>query len=195
MASCRAVVCEGPGYRLRPLHEDDAQQIANFSEDERYWRYLIDGPRTLQQVQSFVADAVSMTNDPDGRQTWWAVETPEGSTVIGTAHIKRLGALADRQGSAGCTLFPDVQGQGLGTRLGWDLIALAFEQFDFHRLELTCALDNTGSLHIMRDTYGLTYEGVRRDHTLTSRGWWSSHIFSILEDEYAARKDSKFPAR
>lgn len=195
MAPSRAVVCEGPGYRLRPLRDDDAQLIANFSHDERYWRYLVDGPRTLQQVQSFVTDAVSITNDPQGRQTWWAVEASGTGAVIGTANIKRLGAVADRQGSAGCTLFPDVQGQGLGKRLGWDIIALAFEQFGFHRLELTCALDNAGSLHIMRDTYGLTYEGVRRDHTLTSRGWWSSHVFSILEDEYAARNDSKSLAR
>lgn len=194
MLPSRAVVCEGQGYRLRPLCEDDAQPIAHFSEDERYWRYLVEGPRTLKQVQSFVADAVLTTNDPDGRETWWAVEDPSTNDFIGTANVKRIGALADRHGSAGCALSPCVQGQGLGKRLGWDMIALVFEHFDFHRLELTCALDNEGSVHIMRGTYGLTYEGVRRDHILTSRGWWSSHVFSILEDEYAARKDSKSPA-
>lgn len=194
MAPSRAVICEGLGYRLRPLCAEDAAALAKFSEDEDYWRYLIEGPRTPDQVKAFIDDAVSKTSDPKELETWWAAEEPETGKFIGTANIKRIGLLTDRHGSAGCALLPAAQGKGLGKRLGWDMIALAFEQFDFHRLELTCAVANEGSVHIMKDIYGLTYEGIRRDHALTSRGWWSSHVFSILEDEYAAKREAKSQA-
>ncbi|MBT7452093.1 MAG: GNAT family N-acetyltransferase, partial [Rhodospirillaceae bacterium] len=149
--------------------------------------FLADGPRTPDQVKQLVMDSVSASVRPGARQTWWAVQDPSSRAVIGTANVKHIGEKADRNGSVGCTLAPDYQGKGLGTTLGWALIALAFETFKLHRVECTCAVDNDGSVHIMRDTYGMTYEGVRRDYRYTARGWWSSHIFSILEDEYAAK--------
>lgn len=195
MAPSRAVTCDGDGYRLRPLRQEDAEALAVFSKDEQYWRYLIEGPRTRAQVRVFVTHAISCTEDPDGTETWWGVDDPETDTFIGTANVKRIGESTDRHGSAGCALAPNAQGQGLGKRLGWNLISLAFERFDFHRLELTCAADNETSFHIMKDVYGFTYEGVRREHALTSRGWWSSHVFSILEDEFQSLKDTKFPVQ
>lgn len=192
MVASRAVVCEGAGYRLRPLCEQDAQALAVFSLDEHYFKYLMEGPRSPEQVRDFVSDAVAKTSDPQGLETWWAVESSHANTFIGTANVKYVGAPADRHGSAGCALSPEAQGHGMGKKLGWDMIGIAFEHFGFHRLELTCAFENEASFHIMNDVYGFTYEGVRREHALTSRGWWSSHVFSILEDEYAALKESKF---
>ena len=189
MSTSSHAIIHGTGYVVRPLRLDDATALSEFSEDERYWRFLAEGPRTPDQVAYFVARAVALHADPENGEVWWAVEDPDTHGVIGTANLKRIGDAADRNGSVGCTLAPQAQGQGLGTTLGWALIALAFETFHLHRVECTCAVENEVSVHIMRDTYGLTYEGLRKDHHLTPRGWWSSHVFSILEDEYAAKKD------
>ena len=132
-------------------------------------------------------DSVSASSRPQAREKWWAVEDPASGAVIGTANLKYIGEKTDRNGSIGCTLAPDFQGQGLGTALGWALVALAFEEFNLHRVECTCAVDNDASVHIMKNIYGMTYEGVRREYRYTARGWWSSHVFSILEDEYSAK--------
>lgn len=180
-------IAQGQGYRLRPLRLGDAKVLSEFAEDERYWLFLADGPRTPDQVRQLVMDSVSASARPDARETWWAVEDPSTQAVIGTANLKYIGEKADRNGSVGCTLAPDFQGKGLGTRLGWALITLAFESFKLHRVECTCAVDNDASIHIMKNTYGMTSEGVRREYRYTARGWWSSHVFSILEDEYATK--------
>lgn len=193
--SSRAVTRDGVGYRLRPLQERDTEALSAFYDDERYWRYLMEGYRTPTQVAVFLEEAISQTDDPNGTETWWGIDHPDSGALIGTANIKRIGDLSHRYGSAGMTLGPSSQGQGLGKTLSWDMMRLAFEIFDLHRLELTCGVENEVSLHLMRDVFELTYEGVRRDHAYTSRGWWSSHVFSILEDEYHAREKSKFLAR
>ncbi len=180
-------IAEGPGYRLRPLRLEDAGVISEFAEDERYWLFLADGTRTPNQVKQLVMDAVSISSRPHPPETWWAVEDPDTQTVIGTANFKQLGAKTHRNCSVGCTLGPDFQGKGVGKALGWALVALAFETFNAHRVECTCAVDNDASIHIMKKTYGMTSEGIRREYRLTARGWWSSQVFSILEDEYAAK--------
>lgn len=180
-------IAEGPGYRLRPLRLEDARILSEFAEDERYWQFLADGTRTPDQVKQMVMDAVSLSSRPHPPETWWAVEDPDTGTVIGTANFKQLGAKVHRNCSIGCTLGPDYQGKGRGKALGWTLVELAFEKYNAHRVECTCAVDNDASVHIMKNTYGMTHEGIRREYRHTARGWWSSQVFSILEDEYAAK--------
>jgi RimJ/RimL family protein N-acetyltransferase len=182
-----SVIAEGDGYRLRQLRLGDAKVLAEFAEDERYWLFLADGTRTPDQVRQLVMDSVSASSRPQAREHWWAVEDPASDTVIGTANLKYIGEKADRNGSIGCTLAPDFQGKGLGARLGWALVVLAFEAFNLHRVECTCAVDNDASVHIMKNTYGMFHEGIRREYRHTARGWWSSHVFSILEGEYAEK--------
>lgn len=192
MAGDGTVILKGAGYLLRPLRHEDASSLSQFTNDENYWRYLSDGPRGPAQTKDFVAGLVAASRDLNSGEVWLAVVDPKSHyaslSLVGTANIKSIGNPEDRNGSVGCTLSPDAQGRGLGASLGWDLIGLAFKAFNLHRVECTCALDNEASVHIMRDKYGLTYEGIRRDHRLTPRGWWSSHVFSILEDEYGQRE-------
>ncbi|MDG2244624.1 MAG: GNAT family protein [Rhodospirillaceae bacterium] len=182
-----SVIAEGEGYRLRQLRLSDAKVLEEFAEDERYWLFLADCTRTPYQVRQLVMNSVSASSRPLAREQWWAVENPASEKVIGTANLKYIGEKADRNGSIGCTLAPDFQGKGLGTRLGWALVVLAFETFNLHRVECTCAVDNDASVHIMKNTYGMVYEGIRREYRCTARGWWSSHVFSILENEYAEK--------
>ena len=177
----------GSGFRFRPLRLEDHAPLAAVAADERYWKHLPEGARTPDQVQAFVKEAIAASSDAASGQTWWAVESPDARSFLGTANLKRIGAPADCHCSVGCTLVPDAQGQGLGTRIGWALIRAAFIEFGMHRVECTCAQDNAASCHIMRDTYGMTYEGLRRHHKKAPCGWWSSHVFSILEDEFPER--------
>lgn len=173
---------EGPGYRLCSLTVDDIQALAAFSEDERYWRFLSHGPRTIEQVQAFVESAVAASAHPDGAEQWWAIDDPDTSALIGTANIKRVGKTEDRQGSVGCTLDPDAQGRGLGPILGWVMITLAFDRFGLEQVECTCAEDNERSVHTMRDTFGMTYEGVRESDT--PRGPWRMHVFTLTAADF-----------
>ena len=176
-----------PGYTVRSLRLSDAGPLSKFSEDQRYWQFLADGALGPAQAHVLVSDAVSASGRPTSGETWWAIEEQDSQQFIGMASLKRIGKVEHRHYSVGCAFAPHAQGQGLGTSLGWALISYAFESVNAHRVECSCSIDNDSSVHIMKNTFGMTYEGVRREHRLTSRGWWSSHIFSILENEYAAK--------
>ncbi len=176
----------GPGFRFRALSLDDHADLAAAAADQRYWQYLPEGPRTPDQVLAFLKDAVTISSDANGGQTWWAIEHSDSRRFLGTANLKRIGAPEDKVCSVGCTLVPDAQGQGLGTRIGWTLIRSAFVDFGMHHVECTCAEGNEMSCHIMRDVYGMTYDGLRRAQKKTPRGWWSSHVFGVAAEDFPA---------
>ncbi|MEQ8509568.1 MAG: GNAT family protein [Rhodospirillaceae bacterium] len=191
MKTSDQAIIQIPGYTLRSLRLSDAKTLSEFSEDERYWQFLADGALGPAQAHVFVSDAVSASMRKDSGDMWWAIEEQSTQKFVGMASLKRNGKVEHRNYSVGCAFAPHAQGQGLGTSLGWALISYAFESVNAHRVECSCSIDNDSSVHIMKNIFGMTYEGVRREHRLTSRGWWSSHVFSILEDEFAAKSQSK----
>lgn len=181
-----AGVFEKEAFRLRPLVEDDAEALATFSEDERYWRFLSHGPRTLKDIRVFLASALAPPTDPARREVWWAVEDAETKRVIGTANLRIDESSDKRRGSAGCTLAPDMQGRGLGPILGGFMFEVAFDVFDFAEIECTCAEDNARSVHLMRDTYSMTYHGVRETQRDSSPEPWRVHVFTMTRDQFLA---------
>ena len=189
MCASGAFFAEGPGYRLRAFTLDDVPALAAFSEDENYWRFLSHGPRTPEQVHSFIETAMKTSQLPDGKERWWAVVDPHADVLIGTANLKQIGDAEDCFGSAGCSLAPTAQGRGLGPILGWDVIALAFDRFGFAKVECTCAEPNERSVHIMRHTVGLTYEGIRVTVGDGPRNPWPVHVFSLTENEFRTKQN------
>lgn len=179
-----AVFAEGPGYRLRSLTLRDVVALAAFSEDELYWRYLSHGPRTESQVQRFVERAISVSEKEGAGERWWAVVDPDTDTVIGTANMRQLGADDAPFGSVGCSLAPGAQGNRLGMTLGWAMIAMAFERFDWSAVECTCAEANERSFHIMRNRFHMRYDGLREDSVEGRKDLWPVHVFSFTRDEY-----------
>jgi len=176
----------GPGFRFRSLRLDDHAPLAAAAADERYWQFLPEGPRTSDEVLAFLRDVTADSSEALGDQKWWAIEGPEDGQFLGTANLKRIGAEEDRCCSAGCTVVPGAQGLGIGRQVGLAIIRVAFVDYGMHRVECTCAEDNERSCHMMGEVLGLTYEGLRRAHKKTPRGWWSSHVYSVLADEFPA---------
>ena len=146
----------------------------------------MEGSMSESQVKDFVSSKVALTDDLDGSEVWWAVEDAKTRSVIGTANLKFLGELQEKKGSVGCALAPGMQGQGLGPRLGWDMIALGFEHFAFELIECSCAEDNGRSLRTMRDTFQMTYKGLRDLPRDGSQDPWREHVFSLDKDTYQA---------
>ena len=187
--SSRAVVQRCDKYWLRPLTFEDSELIVKFYQQRSFWMYLIEGALSEAQAKEFVRLKVALTDDSSGHETWWAVEDPKISVVIGTANLKILSAPDEKRGSVGCALAPQAQGQGLGPRIGWDLIALGFNCFALELIECSCAENNARSAHTMRDTFQMNYLGLREAPHDGRQDLWREHVFSISKDTYLATKN------
>jgi RimJ/RimL family protein N-acetyltransferase len=110
---------------------------------------------------------------------------PEDQTVFG--HVE-LGAidLRNRSLRIGRVLIdPACRGRGLGDAMMRAAVALAFEQFGMHRVELW-VFENNPRAVACYERVGFKREGVARDWFKSDDGYWNMIIMSILEPEWAA---------
>jgi len=77
-------------------------------------------------------------------------------------------------------------GQGLGRRILAEVIRIAFEDLQAHRLFLDVYDDNARARHLY-ESLGF-YEGTMRDAACREGAWHDLHLMSMLEHEYRARK-------
>ena len=77
-------------------------------------------------------------------------------------------------------------GRGLGRTILEELIRIAFEELMAHRLFLDVYEDNHRARHLY-ESLGFKYEGVMRDAALREGEYFSLHLMSMLDREYAQR--------
>lgn len=78
-------------------------------------------------------------------------------------------------------------GNGLGRRVLNEIIRIAFEEINAHRLFLDVFDDNARARHLY-ESLGFQYEGIMRESAQRDGQWHDLHLMSMLESEYAARK-------
>ena len=77
--------------------------------------------------------------------------------------------------------------RGLGRRMLEELIRIVFEDLNAHRLFLDVFEDNARARHLY-ESAGFRYEGIMREAALRDGQFFSLHLMSMLESEYAQRK-------
>jgi diamine N-acetyltransferase len=77
--------------------------------------------------------------------------------------------------------------KGLGRRMLVELIRIAFEELDAHRLFLDVFEDNARARHLY-ESLGFVFEGTMRDAACRDGQWCNLRLMSMLADEYAKRR-------
>jgi len=67
------------------------------------------------------------------------------------------------------------------------LVRVAFETLKLHRVWATCDVRNRGSFGIM-EKLGMRREGTLRKNLLVRDGWRDTHVYALLDEEWAARR-------
>jgi diamine N-acetyltransferase len=76
--------------------------------------------------------------------------------------------------------------RGLGRKILTDVIRMAFEELDAHRLFLDVYEDNTRARHLY-ESLGFVYEGALRQAARRDGTWFDLRLMSMLESEYRGR--------
>ena len=79
-----------------------------------------------------------------------------------------------------------VPERGLGRNILQELIRIAFEELQAHRLFLDVYDDNARARHLY-ESLGFVYEGTMREAALRDEEYCSLRLMSLLDREYAQR--------
>jgi RimJ/RimL family protein N-acetyltransferase len=81
-----------------------------------------------------------------------------------------------------------VPERGLGRRVLSEVIRMAFEEFDAHRLFLDVYEDNARARHLY-ESLGFVYEGTMRDAARRGESHCNLRLMSMLAGEYVRSRD------
>lgn len=150
---------------------------------EAAYRYQVWGPNSEEDSQAFVADAVASWQVPAAqrsRHVWHAEHVDHGVVGAGEVNVR---SRRHRQAEISYVVHPGHWRQGYATWIATELLRVAFQDHDCHRVAATCDPRNVASAAVLRKL-GMTYEGRARHTLLLRDGWRHSELFSMIDIEW-----------
>lgn len=174
---------------LRDYTLADIPSVYAYVQDKAYWQYQRAEPPTSAQIEALLQLVIQDQGSPTRLMYFLAAVRKDTGEVIGEAVLKVLNP-AERQGEIGFGVAPKFWKQGYGTEIGAAVLDAAFQHFKLHRVAAICTPDNKGSIRILQKL-GMAREGLLRDVHYGRGKWWSTVIYSMLDQEYAKIKSVK----
>jgi RimJ/RimL family protein N-acetyltransferase len=187
-------ILEDDRVLLRPLQEDDIENLLTFAENEPdLWQFSLRSGATRAGMERYINDAL----------------------IAKAAGTEYPFIVFDKQANqyAGSTRFYDIQVQNAMLQLGYTwygkafwgtklnkhckylLLGFAFEQLGAERVEFRADNNNARSKAAMQ-SIGCKVEGVLRSHAVTSTGARrDSIVLSILKNEWETEVKKNISAK
>lgn len=173
--------------QLRPLRESDWRAAHVWASDPQVSRHQAWGPNTEDDTREFVSTAVAeMAQRPRHR---WVYAVCVEDQVVGSCELNLRGL---GQGEIGYVLRRDRWGQGITSAAARQLLRIAFEEHDLHRVYATCDPRNAASAGVLR-RIGMQHEGRLRETLLIQDGWRDSDVYAVLVHEWSDPASEKQP--
>ncbi len=168
---------------IREYATSDTAAVQENVRDTAYWEHHATEPPTPEKISALVLWAVQEQAIKPRLNYYLAATRKDSGVVIGEA-VLRITDPLQRQGEFGFGVARKLWKQGFATEMGAALLQAAFSQLKLHRVFAQCAPENKASIRVMQKL-GLAREGMLRDVGQARGKWWSSVIYSIIEQEYA----------
>jgi RimJ/RimL family protein N-acetyltransferase len=173
---------------LRDFVKEDWQRVLEYQSDPLYLRYNHWRERTPQAVQEFVGWFLDQQAQQPRIKYQLAVLLKSNNQLIGNCGV-RLIKSGDVEANIGYELDPQHWNYGYATEAAYAIVDFGFQHFGVHRIWADCIADNVGSTHVL-EKLGMRQEGRLREKDYFKGRWWDALIYGILEDEWAAHKQT-----
>lgn len=171
---------------LRPFRPGDFDSLLTLHGDAELVQWIPWGPRSPAEVQAVLDRKLTQVQfDEPGGGIGLAMEVRESGEFAGELTL----AYSSREhslGEVGFMLGREHQGRGYATEGGREMLRLAFEELDLHRV--------IGRIDARNEASGKVLErlGMRREAHLIDNEWikgeWTSEIaYGMLAGEWAER--------
>lgn len=171
---------------VRIARAQDAAEVWSWQSDPRVSEWM---PRRATDQAVFVAGFIQNL-----QQTLVA---SHGDQIVASAKLALQNCwaqdeiaeqAANTEAEIGWALDPQFQGQGLGTELAAELLAVCFEELGLHRVVAVCFAANVASARIM-EKVGMRREAHFRGDSLHRSGeWCDSFSYAMLDAEWKSAK-------
>ena len=177
-------ILTGKTIILRPIGSADAEALMASMDDGEVNRLTgTQASFTLEQVREFYGRVAEADDRVD-----YAIVLPDSpEQALGEVVLNDID-WTNRTSNFRIALFHSADfGKGYGTEATELIVAFGFEQLNLHRIELEVYDFNPRAAHVY-EKVGFVREGVRRDVLLWDGVYQSAIVMSLLQPEYAARK-------
>ena len=172
---------------LRPYEADDLEHLRAMYADEEVVRYLYWGVMDDDQLRESLAKKVrrrALGDEGEGLNVL-GVERESGE-VVGEA-LLFWASREHRTAEIGFVVKPEFHRRGYATEMGAEMLRLAFDECDLHRVTGKCEARNAASAAVLERL------GMRREAHLVEnefvKGEWSSELgYALLSPEWAAAR-------
>ncbi len=171
---------------LRPFSVDDVEQLCEIAFDPNIWEYFIFRLESKEEVEAFVAQAISDTET--GARAAFCVFDKNTNHIAGSMCYGNF-APTDRRLEIGWSwLGVEYQGTGVNGAAKYLLLSHAFEVLNCERVEFKTDVLNKGARR------GLTKIGAKEEGVLRSYNYMPSGrrrdavYYSILNHEWPSAK-------
>ena len=178
---------------LRPFTEADFDGLSAYQSRPDVTRYLYWEARSPEEVREALEQKIvgrSIAHETD--VFCLAIELKATGQMIGDV-VLSLKSLPNRTAELGYVLHPDHHGHGYATEASRELLRIAFEELELHRVVAGLEARNLASARVLEKL------GMRREAHLVEdefvKGEWQSAIeYAILDREWRATADPQPPA-
>jgi RimJ/RimL family protein N-acetyltransferase len=173
---------------LRPMTEEDVDDIHAYQSRADVCRYVPFEPRTRDEVAEKVArysTALALNGDGD----FWQLAIERASDrgrVIGDLYFTIKSAV-NATGEIGWTLHPDFTGQGYMTEAASAILELAFARLGLHRVRAELDPRNDASMALCT-RLGMREEAHFVEDLWFKGAWGDTVIYAILDREWPPRR-------
>jgi len=150
-------ILETQRLRLRPINENDGDNIYKLSKNPNVMRYIRDG-RTLDRKQAQgdlerrLRDNARLENRGLG---YWAIEWKPQHDFVGWLAVKNLDDTEEIE--IGYRIMEEFWGKGITTEASRRALQYAFEDLGLDRIVAVAMPENTASWRVM-EKLGMQYE-------------------------------------
>ena len=175
----------GERVRLRGLREDDLTTLARWEMDAGRMATLSNWVVPPSEAAARERIAKWCENDKD--RVGFAIETLDESPVLVGNLGLWGGATKDRAGTIGIALGRPHLGRGYGTDAMRVIVSYGFREMGLHRIQLSVAPFNPAGIRAYEKA-GFAEEGRRREAVWHDGRWYDEVLMSVLDHEWAARR-------
>ena len=166
--------------QIDPIRDVDA--VHAYASDEQVCRYIPWTPKTRDEVAAWLPNRCSISIAEPGRAAFLAVVVRDTDEFVGDVMF-RWDSEENSTAEIGYVIHPDHGGRGYATEAAGELLRLAFEFFDLHRVIARIDERNPASAAVLRKL------GMRQEAVLVENEWfkgtWTTEIdYGILQSEW-----------
>lgn len=167
---------------LRFVRIEDADAIFkiidSYRSNLRQWLTFIDDTSSVL----FTKDYIKTTNQyKRGGDIVCVIEY--NNVIVGLIGYESINIYRNKA-ELGYWLSPEYENRGIMTTAVFNMLKMGFNEFNFNRIEIKCALDNIRSYSIA-EKFLFNLEGIERDGEKLSNGEYTDvRVYSMLKRDY-----------